>query len=461
MESEREVELNTPLSARTYLEAYYDLDEPDDRAGLKPLLKSFEGRSLVTHAALADTWPDGDWQEPELIEEEAKITTQLSQLRGLEDTQGDNLKSLRDRSMDVLLESLLDQTEDNPHLMAEAELMSDFIPKLRAKFYVRAASLKPSSALIRLLCRALENEVEVDLSPFKTLTVDDLTAVVAILRKSKMKVLNLSDMPNLEESDLGKILGFGVTVPREIETGVQSSSSSAAGNEIRSLRALTLLENPQISLQYLTQYLGNYEIYHSELFRRAIRDEYYGATTIPSLEFVAPNIVSQLVFIGIAAYQTYDPKYRLENGQFEWKTMEHLRGPVRTLGSDKPFGYNQHLLDIPLPAPKMIECLMRVLQFFSFPSMTRYESWYVDFRASVSSPTTYSGCYWIARQQGLFAVTPLFRLTFDMLWSPILACFSTRYNSSASTDCETYLGHRPRPLALRRLSAVKLAADTV
>ena len=54
MESERQVQLMTPLSARTYLEAYYVLDEAEDRADLKPLLKSFEGKDLVLTAALED-----------------------------------------------------------------------------------------------------------------------------------------------------------------------------------------------------------------------------------------------------------------------------------------------------------------------------------------------------------------------------------------------------------------------
>ena len=63
MESEREVDLNTPLSARTYLEVYYELDNTtDDKVGLLPLVESFQSISLITKEALAETWPDGAWE---------------------------------------------------------------------------------------------------------------------------------------------------------------------------------------------------------------------------------------------------------------------------------------------------------------------------------------------------------------------------------------------------------------
>ena len=57
MESEREVELMTPLSARTYLEAYYEINETDDKPGLLHLLNDFNGYQLISSAALKETWP--------------------------------------------------------------------------------------------------------------------------------------------------------------------------------------------------------------------------------------------------------------------------------------------------------------------------------------------------------------------------------------------------------------------
>lgn len=374
MESERGVELMTPLSARTYLEAYNDLEQPDDQVGLKPLLERFEGRDLVTAAALELTWPNGDWK---FIEEEEMTPSHSFEPDELENAPDQNLKSLRDRSMDILLQSLVDQSEDNPELMAEAELMTDFIPMLRAKLYALAGSLKPSSPLLHLLCKALENEVEIDLSPFTTLTSDDLSFIVAELRKYNMAVLNLSDMPNLKPTDLRKVLGVGFIESPNEHVGAQASSSTMAANTTGSLRALILLENPQIPLEFLTQYLGEYEVYHSELFRQAIWTEgpRLNASSIPILEFAAPNIVSQLVWVGIPNKHNFDPKFRLENGKFNWNTLEFSAESPRSMGSAKPLGFKHYPLDVPLPPNKMAECLMQLLRFLTSPKMTWYKSW--------------------------------------------------------------------------------------
>ena len=70
-----------------------------------------------------------------------------------------NMTSLRDWSMDMLLESLLNQSEDNPELIAEAELITDFTPKPRTKLFAKAESLEPSSFMLHLLYRVFEDKV--------------------------------------------------------------------------------------------------------------------------------------------------------------------------------------------------------------------------------------------------------------------------------------------------------------
>ena len=62
MESEREVDLMTPLSARTYLAAYHELDEADDKRNLRPLVAEFTKKAMIPISALKETWPQGDWQ---------------------------------------------------------------------------------------------------------------------------------------------------------------------------------------------------------------------------------------------------------------------------------------------------------------------------------------------------------------------------------------------------------------
>ncbi|KAL8989625.1 MAG: hypothetical protein Q9169_008320 [Polycauliona sp. 2 TL-2023] len=198
MESEREVELHTPLSAQTYLAAYYVLDDTDGEAGLLPLVESFEGRSLIKKGALAETWPDEAWGEVDLEAlpnvEELSIT--------------DKPKSLRDQAMDRFLGGLLNSSEQHiPILMAEADHLRDLIPNLRQRLYDQASSLEASATNITLLHKALDGLTLVDLRPFELWGAKDLSTLVARLRKGHggMEMLNLSNMPDLTESDLEMI----------------------------------------------------------------------------------------------------------------------------------------------------------------------------------------------------------------------------------------------------------------
>lgn len=49
-----------PLSGRVYLEAYYDLTDPDYKS-LESCIDGLEPWSMVTTKALEDTWPEEGW----------------------------------------------------------------------------------------------------------------------------------------------------------------------------------------------------------------------------------------------------------------------------------------------------------------------------------------------------------------------------------------------------------------
>ncbi|KAL8937297.1 MAG: hypothetical protein Q9216_004497 [Gyalolechia sp. 2 TL-2023] len=237
MESAREVELMTPLSARTYLEAYYILDELDEkteRMDLISLLEKFRERDVVTVAKLKETWPDGEWQKDGFVFEEDEsdhadctttTTTGLKVEKKRTEQTADDLpgatKSLRDHSMNKLMEEILDPGTDNPDLIASLEILNDFIPKLRCRLYERAATLQPTTVSVDLLHKAMKEDVEVDLSVFKNFAVEDLAVLVAKLRGEKMRVLNLSNMLELSEADLQLILGIHQASSKEPETGCQ------------------------------------------------------------------------------------------------------------------------------------------------------------------------------------------------------------------------------------------------
>lgn len=417
MESEREVELLTPLSARTYLEAYYQLDgSGDDPNGLIPLVESFRGKDLVTVSALKDTWPHGKWQEGKEIEEEAdsfakdmagptddtKLAEHATAVPAAADAAvatgaastssvgtGSKMpsgnppkgttKSLRDQSIDAVLNLILEQAQENCHqqssdLVAEAELLIDFVPKLRLRLYDRAATLTPSASVLRLLHKALEQDIEVDLSPFQTLTMEHLSNLVAGLRGGKMRTLNLSNMPDLGDSDLESILGIGPALPAQAGS-TSSSSPSAAAVEISNI---ILLENPKVSVDFLTKNLGHCDIAHSELLRRPFltkRRDPYSETPEQVLHFDASNIASQLVWVGVSSMQSCDSKFRLENGQMDWKGLQYSVQACSRFSENSTLEYKNFLLDVPLPAGKMIHSLRRLLQYLSSPNLSWFEDW--------------------------------------------------------------------------------------
>lgn len=289
MESEREVTLMMPLSARVYLGAYYDLD-----AGFQTLLESYEGIQLITASALAETWPEGEWFEPDSGEDEGvkgvgsiepKNDNEVDPTLEVSDLVVEAIAgmTLREKSMNALLDNLLLQSRDDPVLLAEVEQLTDFVPKLRTKLYEQAATLKSSPMLVRLLGKALLGVVQVDLGPFKILTAEDISAVIQGI-SSSMEVLNLSNMPELTDLDLGVILqctndqseqaearnpaghlplADQIKEPANQEWGTDNclvTSKKAPGNKATKLKAIILLEDPKISLGFVYTHLGGYEI---------------------------------------------------------------------------------------------------------------------------------------------------------------------------------------------------------
>lgn len=350
MESERPVQLMTPLSARVYLEAYYDLSDPVLRKELLPLLHEFNGWDIIPVAALQDTWPDGEWEEPETdLGGSDEIT--VPKLEKIDSNTLDTSKSLRDRAMATLFQALLDGSDDSTGLLMEAEVLTDFLPKLKGKLYEHANALKPSRHLLDLLCRALEDDTDVDLSPFKGFSAEDISLVVSRLRNhGKMNTLCMSNRPDLTEENLKVVL------------------RGAEG-----LKALYIMEDPQIPTQSIDTLLDDCDIFHSDLLRRPImprHERFYpvassgtSADAIPAGQVCGGKSISQLIRIGITARQVWDKNYRLDSGLIDWQSLrpeEDCSG----FSWDEPYlGYKRHTLDIPLPAFKTVAGLLRLLKW--------------------------------------------------------------------------------------------------
>ena len=341
----------TPLTARIYLEAYYNINHISYSRNLLPLLDEFKEWDIIAVATLQDTWPKGEWEEPESNEGSDEEMT-APELVKLEINTPDTLKSLRNRAMATVLQTLLEGPDEISGILLEAELLTDFMPKLKTKLYEQANTLKPSPHLVDLLCRALADNTHVDLGPFTTLSAEDMSLVVSRLRKhGKMDTLCVSNRSDLTERDMQIVL------------------RGAAG-----LKALYILEDPQITAQGMCPLLDDCDLYHSDLLRRSIKpqpDRFYADAVsarsddaMPAGQICGYNNVSQLVWIGITAGQATHKSHRLGNGLIDWESLRQ-GDPQSNTNSSSYLKYQRYSLNIPLPTFKTVAGLLRLLKWGS------------------------------------------------------------------------------------------------
>lgn len=351
MRSHKPVQLMTPLSARVYLEAYSNPSKPEVNQRQVKCLDSFNRWDLISVATLQDTWPKGKWEEVEL-EQGGSDEMAVPLPEKLESTTPDTSKSLRDRAMATVFQALLEGSDDNTGVLLEAEVLTDFLPKLKSRLYAQANSLKPSHHLLDVLCRALEDDNDVDLSPFKGFSAEDMSLVVSRLRKhGTMITLCISNRPDLTEEDLQVVL------------------RGAAG-----LKALYILEDPQLPTQRVNMLLVDCDIFHSGLLRRPIMPA-TGTSNgfIPASPICTGRGISQLVYIPIRAQQACDREYRRDGGLIDWQSLRECDGQKSfgrfrgKLDKDEPYlEYQRHMLDIPLPTFKAVAGLLRLLKWSDF-----------------------------------------------------------------------------------------------
>lgn len=347
LEGRYEAPIMTPLSARTYLEAYYDLADLEHK-NLLPVVESFKGWGLIPASVLEDAWPGEGWNEAETDVQEGEEEEPDLQLTKLEISPKTTLSTLRGLTMDTVLQNLLDSPEANSSLFDEAELLTDFLPRLKDKIYDQAPTMKWSQYHLDLLCQALQNEAVVDLTPLTNVPAKDLAVVVEKLsRNGKMNVLNLSNRPDISLDDLRHIIGT-----------------------VTDLRVLCLLEMPQIPLQSLHEYLVVFEIHHSDLLRLALREsdsgynDYKSHVKELSTKLRAAGVVSQIVWIGLGSRGSLEPGNYLPNGRIAWENMAFNSQSSR-YDFDAQTTLKKKIYDMcmPLPPHKLIPGVLQLLQW--------------------------------------------------------------------------------------------------
>ena len=355
LEGRHEAPLMTPLSARRYLEAYYDLADLEQKY-LLPLVESFKGWSLIPASVLENAWPGEGWNEAGTDIQEGKGEEPDLQLTKLEISPKTTLSTLRGLTMDTVLQNLLDSPQANSSLMDEAELLTDFLPRLKDKIYERAPTMKWSPYHLDLLCQALQNEAVVDLTPLTNVPAKDLAVVVEKLsRNGKMNILNLSNRPDISLEDLRHIIG---TVPN--------------------LRVLCLLEMPQIPLQSLNRYLVDFEIHHSGLLRSAFMvpnsnyRKYNDHVKKLHTKFRATSVVSQIVWTGLGGIESMERRNYLPNGRVAWEDMAFSSEKNRAIGGQTTLEKRTYDLSVPLPPYKLIPGVLRLLQWAGSSNLEKF-----------------------------------------------------------------------------------------
>jgi hypothetical protein len=148
-----------------------------------------------------------------------------------------------------------------------------------------------------------------------------------------MAILNLSNRPDIGEIELNTILGADLN-----------------------LRALCLLEMPQIRSRSLGAYSSHCEVYHSDILRLPLVAnpyEEHKPTLAPALS--TNNTITQIQWLGMSYTDSMDEAYRLDNGRIAWDTVKPAAKRRNPYGPSKgELEYKSCDLDIPFPAGKMV-----------------------------------------------------------------------------------------------------------
>ncbi|KAI9766204.1 MAG: hypothetical protein M1835_007231, partial [Candelina submexicana] len=307
MESEREVPLNTPLSARTYLEAYYGSEKWSNEYNEK--LEGLQSFGLINVGALHETWPAGEWSGISNVEQDHSTNLEVSRL---------SARSLADTSLDILIDNALGaQHVDDLSWMQEAELVREFIPALRSRLYQRP-TIAGSAVVTRLLGRVLHGVSQVDLSPFIQLSSNDMfTIITSLPDKHLLTLLDLSNM-RITGPVLGKILGLLPNIRRLYIMNTTNLTWESA---------LSALNCPDIR-----------DVYHTELIRNAIPGEEKHAIVRDALQTwgASNNPIVQLLWVQGEVSVISREATCLHDGGIDWSSLSAVPGAFPLTGTFMP-----------------------------------------------------------------------------------------------------------------------------
>lgn len=207
----------------------------------RTIAKGFEGRQLISIHSLNSAWPRENWKG--LVEASSDSTDQAL-------LSSSQVTSLRTLALDKLIETALtDPGFDMSWISELADLLEDFLPRLRDSLYNCSVDLEPSPTSIRVIVRAFQDVPGFRLGAFQEFEMDDYLSVIGGLQqKAKLYALNLSGSAKLDLEGLERILQY-----------------------TSSLKTLYLMDNPSLPLHAVLDILHENRlsvtnVYHPDLF---------------------------------------------------------------------------------------------------------------------------------------------------------------------------------------------------
>ena len=271
--------------------------------------------------------------------------------------------TLRDQSMDRLLDTRLNDPGFDFSAFADAQQLPGFALKLRSKLHSldKSHQILRSRHMIHLLQIAFSGESSVDFSPFADAAAECLVeAASKMLQTHPIKSLDLSHLRQLTEKDL--------------ETMIGTDSS---------LATLYILEMPQISLQCVARLWSRNptlkDIYHTEMFQRPLAQGTRLSNLMPLLK--APpimdlrNPIKNILWARMLTWdRTKRPMFRKADGiTVDWQRSKLVTNSLQNGMFFSVFPIH----DILLPQIKVINALINFLRCASMdPEACSYQDAY-------------------------------------------------------------------------------------
>ena len=251
--------------------------------------------------------------------------------------------SLRDRALDQLADAVSKGADMESHSLSDAEMLSDFWPKVKERLYANANSLEYSRPLLDVFFKSLKDDTYIDMGPFVSFSIPEIGEVVHRL------------------SHEGSLVELDLSCRRDLS---RDAIHTIVHKDNKTLHCLFIMESTSVTANDIAKCGLHGDVYQHQLFKRPIiGTESYGSTAPPLLEFPTQHNVIQLAWIGVPSNFLLSENSYHENGLLVWDTLEIEVARPQVYGRyhDQVRCTKYPLTDSPLPLVRLVTGLKNIL----------------------------------------------------------------------------------------------------